>query len=94
MGFKGRSPREKRDYVGKISKQEGVWPKPTTKLFLACQNHSEMLRGGIKKNQVFFGVSPKGGEGGLAESKISLAEKTEIFLEKGGGLTYSKRVLS
>ena len=48
-----------------------------------------------KKNQVFFGVFPKGG-GGLAESKISLAEKTEIFLDffwqkggKGGGLTYS-----
>ena len=41
-----------------------------------------------KKTQVFFGVSPKGGEGGLAESKISLAEKTEIFLdffaERGG----------
>ena len=34
-----------------------------------------------KKTQVFFGVSPKGGEGGLAESKISLAEKTEIFLD-------------
>ena len=52
------------------------------------------LRGGIKKNQFFFGVSPKGGEGGLAESKISLAEKTEIFLDffwqkggKGGGVS-------
>ena len=36
--------------------------------------------------------------GGLAESKISLAEKTEIFLdffaERGGGLTQSKRVLA
>ena len=55
------------------------------------------IRGGIKKKQFFFGVSPKRGEGGLAESKISLAEKTEIFLDffgKRGGLTYSKRVLS
>ena len=36
--------------------------------------------------------------GGLAESKISLAEKTQIFLdffaERGGGLTQSKRVLA
>ena len=40
---------------------------------------------------------PRGG-GGLAESEISLSEKTEIFLDfffwKGGGPTYSKRVLS
>ena len=41
-----------------------------------------MLRGGIKKKTVFFfRKTPKGGEGGLAESKISLSEKTEIFLE-------------
>ena len=44
-------------------------------------------KGRHKKKQVFFGVSPKGG-GGLAESKISLTEKTEIFLdffaERGG----------
>ena len=58
-----------------------------------------ILRGGIKKkNCFFFRKTPKGGEGGLAESKISLSEKTEIFLEfflqRGGGLTYSKRVLS
>ena len=58
------------------------------------------LRGGIKKKNCFFfqKKTPKGGEGGLAESKISLSEKTEIFLEfflqRGGGLTYSKRVLS
>ena len=47
------------------------------------------LWGGIEKNLFFFGFRPKGG-GGLAESKISLAEKTEIFwiiLAKGGGLT-------
>ena len=43
---------------------------------------SVTLRGGIKKkNCFFFRKTPKGGEGGLAESKISLSEKTEIFLE-------------
>ena len=45
-----------------------------------------MVRGGIKKKLFFFfRKTPKGGEGGLAESKISLSEKNEIFLEKGGG---------
>ena len=39
------------------------------------------VRGGIKKTVFFFRKTPKGGEGGLAESKISLSEKTEIFLE-------------
>ena len=40
------------------------------------------LRGGIKKNNCFFfGKTPKGGRGGLAESEISLSEKTEIFFE-------------
>ena len=40
------------------------------------------IRGGIKKKKLFFfRKTPKGGEGGLAESKISLSEKTEIFLE-------------
>ena len=44
-------------------------------------------------------LSERGGEGGgLAESEISLSEKTEIFLDfflkEGGGPTYSKRVLS
>ena len=34
-----------------------------------------------KINCFFFRKTPKGGEGGLAESKISLSEKTEIFLE-------------
>ena len=42
-----------------------------------------------KKKLFFFGKTPKGGRGGLAESKISLSEKTEIFLDfffkKGGG---------
>ena len=50
-------------------------------------------KGRHKKKTSFFGVSPKGGGGGLAESKISLAEKTKIFLdfflakggERGGG---------
>ena len=49
---------------------------------------SVTLRGGIKKNCFFFRRTPKGG-GGLAESKISLSEKTEIFLDffsKGGGI--------
>ena len=50
----------------------------------------ESTGGGIKKKKlVFFRKTPKGGEGGLAESKISLSEKTEIFLEfffeRGGG---------
>ena len=34
-----------------------------------------------KKNCFFFGKTPKGGVGDLAESKISLSEKNEIFLE-------------
>ena len=46
------------------------------------------FRRGIK-NTVFFGVSLKRGGRGLAEAKISLSEKTEIFvgffLPKGGG---------
>ena len=33
----------------------------------------------------FFRKTPKWGGRGLAESEISLSEKTEIFLEKGGG---------
>ena len=47
------------------------------------------------KKYSFFKFPRRGG--GLAESKISLTEKTEIFLDfllKGGGLTQSKRVLS
>ena len=51
-----------------------------------------------KKKLFFFRKTPKGGGRGLAESEIFLSEKTEIFLEfffwKGGGPTYSKRVLS
>ena len=54
-----------------------------------------ILRGAIKK-LFFLEFSRKGG--GLAESKISLTEKTAFFLDffwqKGGGLTYPKRVLS
>ena len=51
------------------------------------------LRGGIKKNKLFFFLRKplKGGRGGLAQSKISLSEKNEIFLDiffkRGGGLT-------
>ena len=56
------------------------------------------VRGAIKKNLFFLEFSRKGGGGGLAESKISLTEKTEIFLDffskRGGGLTQSKRVLA
>ena len=63
--------------------------------YWVCRTH---LGEASKKKLVFFRKTPKGGEGGLAESKISLSEKTEIFLEfflqRGGGLTYSKRVLS
>ena len=55
------------------------------------------LRGGIKKKMVFFRKTPKGGEGGLAESKISLSEKTEIFLEfflqRGGSHLFQKGVI-
>ena len=46
------------------------------------------IRGGIKKTSFFLEFPRKGGGGGLAESKISLAEKTEIFFDffwqKGG----------
>ena len=56
------------------------------------------IRGGIKKKLYFFRKTPKGGGRGLAESEIFSSEKTEIFLEfffeRGGGPTYSKRVLS
>ena len=41
-----------------------------------------------KKNCFFFNIVRKGGGGGLVDSKISLTEKTEIFLdfsaERGG----------
>ena len=74
----------------------------TTKVIKECKIlcwHSNLnVKGRHKKKTVFFSENlRKGGEGGLAESKISLSEKTEIFLEffyEGGGLTYSKRVLS
>ena len=51
----------------------------------------QWLRGAIKRKKLgFFEHCPKGGEGGLVESKISLTEKTEIFLdffaERGGGV--------
>ena len=52
---KDRYQRKKRDYVGKIPKlRGGVWPKPTswcllTKLFLACQNDSEVLKHVLQK---------------------------------------------
>ena len=49
------------------------------------------LRGAIKRQKlVFFGHFPKGGGGGLVDSKISLTEKTQIFLDflpKGGGVS-------
>ena len=71
----------------------GVWLWKYVTISVTVQ-----LRGGIKKTVFFFGKTPKRGGEDLAESKISLSEKTEIFLEfffqKGGGLTYSKRVLS
>ena len=58
--------------------------------FDSGQNIIFKVRGGIKK-YCFFLVFPKGGRG-LAESKISLSEKTKIFLDffwqeegKGGG---------
>ena len=48
-----------------------------------------MLRGGIKKKQFFFfRKNSERGEGGLAESEISLSEKTKnfwTFFAKGGG---------
>ena len=55
-----------------------------------CQRHQYtkfcLGKGSNKKKTVFFYVSLKGG--GLVESKISLTEKNEIFLDflpKGGG---------
>ena len=46
------------------------------------------IRGGIKKHRFFFGIFPKGGGRGLAESKISLSEKNKdffgFFLATGG----------
>ena len=50
-----------------------------------------LIRGGIKKKILFFfRKTPKGGGRGLAESEISLSEKTEIclefFFERGGGV--------
>ena len=50
----------------------------------------ETVRGGIiLKKLVFFGENPKGGGGGLAESKISVNRKKLrifwIFCQKGGG---------
>ena len=48
----------------------------------AINGHFVAIRGGIKKKiLVFFRKTPKGGGRGLAESEISLSEKTEIFLE-------------
>ena len=53
--LKGRGQKKKRDYVGKFPNWGGgVWPKPTswclfTKLFLACQNDSEVLKHVLQK---------------------------------------------
>jgi len=47
--------------------------------------HSFIIRGGVKKNAVFFYFLSKGGRGGLGQSKKSLSENTQIFLTKGGG---------
>ena len=44
-----------------------------------------------KKKLVFFRKTPKGGRGGFCQSKISLSEKTEIFLDfffKGVGVSH------
>ena len=50
-------------------------------LFVKFPNILFDIRGGIKITVYFsFRITPKGG-GGLAESKISLSEKTEIILE-------------
>ena len=62
-------------------------------------NNKLNIRGAIKRKKLgFFEHCPKGGGGGLVDSKISLTEKTQIFLdflaERGGGLTQSKRVLA
>ena len=68
----------------------------SAKLFTTLD--SEVLREGIKKNCFFFfRKTPKGGGRGLAESEIFLSEKLRFFWNfflKGGGPTYSKRVLS
>ena len=57
-------------------------------MFALFQQDNLIIRGGIKKMFFFFRKTPKGGGRGLAESEISLSEKTEIFLDffsKGGG---------
>ena len=57
--------------------------------FPCSSNQCGHIRGAIKRQKlVFFGHFPKGGGGGLVDSKISLTEKTQIFLDfllKGGG---------
>ena len=52
------------------------------------ETQNATIRGGIKKNKLFlFQKKSERGAGGLAQSKISLSEKNEIFLDffsKGG----------
>ena len=61
-------------------------------------NKFHKLRGGIKKKiLVFFRKTPKGGGGVSLNPKFSYQKKLRFFWNffyKGGGLTYSKRVLS
>ena len=45
------------------------------------EHHLPILRGAIKKNWFFLCFPEKGGGEDLVESKISLTEKTEIFLD-------------
>ena len=55
------------------------------------------VRGGIKKVFFFLGKTSKGGRGGLQNPKFPYQKKMRFFWNffyKGGGLTYSKRVLS
>ena len=62
---KGRSEKRKRDYAGKISKPGeggGLSPNPTsrcplTKLFLACQNHSAVLKHVLQKRGINLNTS-------------------------------------
>ena len=53
------------------------------------------LRGGINKKKLFFfQKNSKRGGGVSPNPKFPYQKKLRFFLEKGGGLTYSKRVLS
>ena len=72
---------------GKIFLQLSMKTETKNLPFLLIFGYSDKAtKGRHKKKLVFFRKTLKGGEGGLAESKKNLSEKTEILLRMSDGI--------